>query len=99
MSDLLDAASDYLRRGWRFFPMTADKKPYTPNGSRDATDDLAIVERWAKRWPDMQLAVLTGEPSGIVALDVDVKGGQSGVETLAERDIAFHPESPTDHTP
>ena len=29
------------------------------------------VKSWAKRWPDANWALLTGEPSGVVVLDVD----------------------------
>jgi hypothetical protein len=50
------------------------------------------LAEWLRRWPAAQLAVLTGEPSDIVAVDIDVKGERSGFDTLDDLGVSFHPE-------
>ena len=38
-------------------------------------------------------------PSGVVALDIDIRPDGSGFNSLDDLGIAFHPEAPTAHTP
>lgn len=49
------------------------KHPQTRNGVFDATNDSRIIEAWIKKDPFLQLAVRTGEESGVWVLDVDFK--------------------------
>jgi len=51
-----------------------------PNGLKDATLDLKVVKGWLDKCPDANLAVPTGERSGVGVLDVDPREG--GIETL-----------------
>jgi putative DNA primase/helicase len=44
-------------------------------------------------------SIVTGEPSGIVALDIDIRPDGNGFDSLDELGIAFHPDAPTAHTP
>jgi putative DNA primase/helicase len=50
-----------------------------PHGVKDATKSEAVVQRWWARFPDANLAVATGEPSGFDALDVDGEDGEATV--------------------
>lgn len=59
------------------------KHPLTVHGLKDATDNPDLVAEWLARWPLMNLAVVTGEDSGIVVVDVD---GDEGVASMAEFD-------------
>jgi len=54
------------------------KHPRTPNGFRDATTDLAVVREWWIKWPDSNIGVPTGTPSGLFAVDVDPRHGGDG---------------------
>lgn len=95
----LDAAISYAVRGWPVFPVTARKIPLTEHGKDDATLDLATIQAWWKRWPDALASIETGAPSGIVALDADIRDAGSGLDALEELGVAIHPSTPTAHTP
>ena len=99
MTPTLEAMLDYARRGWPVFPMSPRKVPLTHHGLLDATTDIDVIQRWARRWPELVPALATGKPSGIVALDVDIRPGVSGIDSLQALGINFHPITPTAHTP
>lgn len=57
------------------------KHPATPNGLKDATRDFDIIE---SMWPEgahRGLAIATGEPSGVWALDID---GREALDRLLD---------------
>lgn len=58
----------------------AGKHPRTPHGVKDASGDPAVIRAWWKRWPDANVALACGEPSGVDVLDVDAR--HFGNETL-----------------
>ncbi len=58
------------------------KHPRTPSGLKDASDDEATIRSWWDRWPGANIGIVTGEPSGIIVLDVDA--GHEGFESLGE---------------
>lgn len=66
----------------RIFPCGPDKRPLTPHGFKDASDDPATIAAWWKRWPD----ALTGMPTGagLVVIDTDLKNGKDGESSLCE---------------
>jgi len=99
LSGALDAALGYAERGWPIFPMSATKRPLTGHGVLDATVDAAQIREWFTRWPGALAAMATGERSGIVAVDIDVRPDVNGFDTLAELGIDFHPGTPTAHSP
>jgi putative DNA primase/helicase len=89
-------------RGWKQSPWLTRRNrkfPLTKHGHLDATDDLSILEHWWTRWPDAIAGIATGEPSHIVALDIDVRAAGSGFDSLDDLGISFHPEGPTAHSP
>jgi hypothetical protein len=80
--------------GWQVFPCVEGKKtPATAHGLLDATADQ---ERIAKYWnavPLANLAIRTGQESGLIVLDVDVdKGGGESLRALEEK---YGPLPPT----
>jgi len=96
----LAAVLDLARRFGPIWPQTPAKTGYRgTNGSKDATRDEARIRRWWTRHPESVPALLTGEPSGVVAIDVDIKGGRNGLDTLEALGVPFHPMTVTAHTP
>lgn len=74
---LADEARRYARRGWAVFPIAPKSKApliRSKRGGRgfmDASTDEDRVTRWWAREPQANIGIATGEPSGIVVLDVD----------------------------
>jgi hypothetical protein len=80
------AGLGYVRRGWHVFPCRVDEKePATPRGFKDAKCSEATVRAvWGKN-PDLNVAVRTGEASGLVALDVDGDHGADSLRALERK--------------
>jgi hypothetical protein len=109
-----EQALAYARdRGWPVFPTelvrrpdgTLDKVPCVKWAKNEA-DRVAVdarnpdrIKSWWRRWPDAAISVPTGRRSGIVVLDIDVKQGRNGFDTLAELGKAMLPATPIAHTP
>jgi putative DNA primase/helicase len=60
------------------------KHPRTPNGVKDATNNRTIIKEWWNRWPDANVGIATGQPSGIFVLDVDGEVGRANRKKLQE---------------
>ena len=80
------SAQQYARYGWSVFPLTPGKK-HPPLVAWKALETerptLDTVTRWFQRWPTANIGIATGAVSGITVLDVDVKRGKRGNNTLA----------------
>lgn len=95
---MMDYALRYAARGWPVFPLhtwlgngcscghlactSPGKHPRTRSGFLDASTDPAQIREWWDRWPNANIGVPMGKVSGVWALDVDVKHGVDGRETL-----------------
>lgn len=68
------------------------KHPRTPNGHKDATTDLAQIERWWQCWPDANIGVVPGS-AGMSVLDIDQHSVKFGpdAQALLEQLRAEHP--------
>jgi hypothetical protein len=77
----LHAALKYAEEGWLIIPLKG-KKPLTQHGYRDATRDPAQITQWWATWPEANVGLVTGTVSGRLVLDVDIKNGKKGDESL-----------------
>lgn len=54
-----------------------------PNGLKDGSTDPTVIRGWWAKFPDANIGIVTGQQSGIIALDIDVdKGGDSSLNQL-----------------
>jgi hypothetical protein len=81
-ASVLDAALAYASRRRPVFPCGADKRPLTDHGFKDASADPATIRAWWARWPDALIGLPTGAWCWV--LDIDVKNGAPGVESLTD---------------
>lgn len=97
MADMLKYARAYAkengnRKPLPIFPLSEGQK--TPligkkrggNGCLDATTDLEQINKWWSAYPNANIGIATGEQSGIIVVDIDVKHheGKFGDETFEE---------------
>jgi hypothetical protein len=67
------AALSLGRCGRKCFPCTADKRPTTPHGFKDAVSGPEKIRELWRRYPGPLVGVATGEASDIDVLDLDCK--------------------------
>ncbi len=88
---LMKAALDAIRLGWSVIPIE-------PSGKRPLIRwqvyqyrraDPTEIADWVSRWPDANLAIVTGVISGLVVMDLDPRHG--GVESLAHLEQHYGP--------
>jgi putative DNA primase/helicase len=63
---------------------SAGKHPMTRNGLKDAAGDPNQIIAWWTRWPNANIGIATGGPSGFWVLDVDGDIGQKVLEDLVK---------------
>lgn len=73
-------ALSYAYRGWPVFPcIVGDKPPATSHGVKDATTDKAQIKQWWEANPAFNIGIATGNPSGLLVIDIDMHGTQNGI--------------------
>lgn len=84
-SELRAEALAAIERGWSVFPCRpGTKRPATRKGFHAATTDRQKVLRWWRHNRTANLAIATGEVSGLVVVDIDPRHG--GDDTLAKHE-------------
>ena len=78
MTSNLDAALAYARKGYPVFPCSENTKiPFkNTNGSKDATTDFDKITEWWSKFPNANIAMLTGSISGLYVVDIDVPASE-----------------------
>lgn len=85
---ILDATLSYLARGWSVIPVATDKKPLIEwKRYQSVHPTEADIRQWFTTFPNANIAVITGEISGIFVVDIDPRHGGSrdlllGYETI-----------------
>ena len=75
-SGQLNWALRYARMGLPVFPCKpGGKEPLTPHGFKDASTDSKRIREWRRQWPDANIGLATGSPSGLIVLDIDPRNG------------------------
>ena len=79
---MLESALRYLELGWNVIPVNRKKRPrlssWEQYQSRKVTE--SEVRSWWTKWPNANIAVITGNVSGIVVVDVDSSEGLHNIE-------------------
>lgn len=89
---MLRAAQDYALIGWPIFPVDrGTKKPLIPRWQKAGVPPPAQVQRWFGGVRPPNIGCLTGPLLGAWVLDVDVKDGQPGLESLAKLEERLGP--------
>ena len=92
----LDHALYYAEQGWAVFPVhypidgkcscgnpdcgSPAKHPMTEHGYKDGTTDLEKIKQWWTKWPNANVAIMTGAISKIIVLDIDGEEGKESVK-------------------
>ncbi len=85
---MIEHALIYAKRGWAVLPCK-NKIPLTPHGYKDASVDETVIRQMFANRRDVNIAIATGKMSGIFVVDVDVKNGAHGDESLREMESEF----------
>lgn len=59
--------------------VTKPKMPYTTYGFMEATQDIAKIEEWWKKWPNAGIGISCGH-SNLVTMDIDVKNNPNALD-------------------
>jgi hypothetical protein len=94
------AAMSLARRGLHVFPLrTGTKDGHRGSWKQLATADPDFVLAHWKRFPDDNIGIATGahdgDAAGWLVLDVDIKGGKKGPESLAALELEYGKLPPT----
>lgn len=88
----------YCDRGWPVFPVVGKKYPTIKNWGENATADLATIK--GSEWFETgdNIAIVTGNRSGLVVIDFDKKDKKESVEELIDRASKEYGELPETYT-
>ena len=74
--DFLSAALYCTAFGLRVHPLKIRGKTPILKGWQDkATTEATLLEQWAQDYPRANAGIVTGAPSGVIIIDMDVRGG------------------------
>ena len=74
--DFSAAALSCTAFGLRVHPLKIRGKTPILKGWQDkATTEATLLEQWAKDYPRANAGIVTGAPSGVIIIDMDVRGG------------------------
>lgn len=87
--NLVDRALALAADGFRVFPIKPGKKfPPLVKWREASSADPRIIESWWQKWPNANIGIDTGK-SGLLVVDVDVKDGKDGQESLDMLELEY----------
>lgn len=95
---ILEAALAYAKAGYRVFPCNPKKRPLIDEWPTAASTSSLGIRGWWSTWPDALIAIPTGEVSGLVVLDIDVKH-DNGFESVERLGLVIPDDAPRVTTP
>jgi len=97
MTSTQKASSWLIKKGYPVIPIKPnDKKPYVSWAefqTRLPTEDE--VRNWWSKWPDANVAIITGKMSGLIVVDVDTEEGNENINEFLPDSLA----TPMSRTP
>lgn len=60
-----------------------------PHGVHDATTDLTTITQWWSTFPDSNIGIATGAPSGVIVVDIDGAAGEQSWQNLEARNAVL----------
>jgi Bifunctional DNA primase/polymerase, N-terminal/Primase C terminal 1 (PriCT-1) len=83
---MIRTALQLIEHGFAVFPCRhRSKVPATAHGFKDASKDPELIRKWWSENPLFNVAVATGEPSGVFVVDQDGVDGTAGLRKLEGR--------------
>lgn len=84
MTDMKKIALDYLRKfGFNVFPCGKDKRPLVKwKVYQDERVTPKLVREWWQKWPDANIAIVTGKISDLLVLDADTVEGEVALKAM-----------------
>ena len=92
---MMDAALEYIKEGFKVFPVKPDKQPLTEHGFKDATQIILGVKEYWNKCPDAGIGIRT---DGYIVLDFDVKSGGLESKEVIETKYGKLPRTRTHRT-
>ena len=90
--DLYKSLEEYCEQGRPVFPVSFNKIPLIKGWRNKASSDLSVVKKWWTQFPTANIGIATGRKAGFWVLDIDIKNGVNGLESLASEYADFNPE-------
>lgn len=84
INDGIQHSTNYINEGFAVLMLSGNSKipPKGSNGCKDATKLIEVIKRKLNDNPAANIAIVTGKPSGIVVIDIDVKNGVDGMKSF-----------------
>ena len=84
--------NEMMAKGYPIFPCRPnDKRPMTPNGFKDASNDTYQVEKWWGDTPSANIGLATGIDADLLVIDVDVKDDAQGLASMEALEFELGP--------
>lgn len=83
MESILQAALEYEQKGKSVIPVKPDKKPFIKwEKYQHERADQNQIRAWWEKWPEANVAIVTGRISGVDVVDVDTQKGLDAINEL-----------------